>query len=229
MPKVFIGVGHGGNDPGAVSNGLRESDVNLTMSKAMQEELLRHGVTVGISRLKDENDPLADEIKEANAFKPDIAVEVHNNAGGGDGFEVYRQTNAHAGNSNALARLIEKRVLEIGQNSRGVKIRQNADGSDYFGWLRQVTCPAVLYEGAFLDNKTDVQIIDTIEKQKAFGIAYAKAVLDYFGIAWKSTSPLEAYVQVFAGSRKGAEAYAEKIKKLSIDGTPIPATVKEWK
>lgn len=32
MAKVFIGVGHGGVDSGAVANGLREADINLVMA-----------------------------------------------------------------------------------------------------------------------------------------------------------------------------------------------------
>ena len=30
MKKVYIGVGHGGGDSGAVANGLKEKDLNLT-------------------------------------------------------------------------------------------------------------------------------------------------------------------------------------------------------
>ena len=44
MAKVFIGVGHGGSNPGAVSGGLVEKDINLVMALAMGEELRRHGV-----------------------------------------------------------------------------------------------------------------------------------------------------------------------------------------
>ena len=32
MPKVFLGVGHGGLDSGAVANGLREADINLNIA-----------------------------------------------------------------------------------------------------------------------------------------------------------------------------------------------------
>lgn len=97
MARVFIGVGHGGADPGAVSGTWEEADINLVMALAMRDELERHGVVVGISRVTDENDILTEEISEANAFKPDLAVECHNNAGGGDGFEVYRQTSTAYG------------------------------------------------------------------------------------------------------------------------------------
>lgn len=167
--KVFIGVGHGGSDPGAVANGLRESDVNLTMALAMKQELERSGVTVGISRTKDENDRLAEEIKECNIFGPDLAVEIHNNAGGGDGFEVY--INGRDSVARQLAERIEAEVRAIGQNSRGVKV------STRLGWVNQVKAPAVLCEGFFLDF-SDRVIADTAEKQKRFGIAYAKAVLE---------------------------------------------------
>lgn len=183
---VYIEIGHGGRDPGAVGNGLRESDVNLEQALMMKAELERHGVNVEISRTGDEDDPLTEAIQGAVAFKPDVAVGIHNNAGGGKGFEVYRQTASNvAAASTRLAECIEKRVLTIGQNSRGVKTLVQSNGTDYFGWLRQIPFPSVLCEGAFVDNAADAAMIDTVEEQQAFGTAYAKGVLDYFNIEWK--------------------------------------------
>ena len=176
MRKVFIGVGHGGSDPGACANGLRESDVNLVMALAMKAELERHGVTVGISRVKDENDRLAEEIRECNAFAPDLAVEVHNNAGGGDGFECYISGKNQT--ARQLAERIEAEVKLIGQNSCGVKV------STSLGWVNKVKAPAVLCEGFFLDS-ADRAIADTAEKQRRFGQAYARGVLGQLGISVK--------------------------------------------
>ena len=114
MARVFIGVGHGGPDPGAVAAGIKESEANLQMALGLKAELERHGVTVGISRTRDEEDRLAEEISEANAFRPDLAVEVHNNAGGGDGWECYRQTStAYGQQSLRLGKAIEARVPTI--------------------------------------------------------------------------------------------------------------------
>ena len=188
MSKVFIGVGHGGKDPGAVANGLREKDINLVMALEMAKILTRHGVEVALSRTADENDPLQEELTEAKAFAPDLAVEIHNNAGSGDGFEVYVQTGVYASQSRKLAQLVEAQVKRIGQNSRGIKTRLMATGQDYFGWLRLNQCPAVLCEGAFLDSK-DREIIDTEQEQQAFGQAYAKAVLEYLGIPFQDIKP----------------------------------------
>lgn len=180
--KVFIGVGHGGADNGAVANGLREDALNLAIAKACNDELIRHGVSVLMSRTKDENDPLADEIKECNKFAPDYAVEIHNNAGGGDGVEIFHHHKG--GKGKTLANNILKEIVAIGQNSRGLKTKTNSAGKDYYGWIRETVAPACLVECAFVDNKKDIAIIDTAAEQKAMGIAIAKGVLKTLGIKW---------------------------------------------
>ena len=168
--KVFIGVGHGGSDPGAVSH-LVEKDVNLVEALACRDFLEAHGVQILMSRTSDEDDPLTEEIKECNAFNSDLAIDVHNNAGG-DGFACFYHYNG--GTGKTLAQNIEAEVKTIGQNSRGCKIRLNSSGTDYYGFVRETACPAVIVEGCFVDNETDVQIAGSTEEQKAFGVAYSK-------------------------------------------------------
>ena len=180
MKKVFLGVGHGGRDPGATGGGLRESDVNLGIASACLEELARHGVQVRMSRTRDEDDPLTEEIRECNAYAPDLAVDIHTNAGGGTGFEVYHTLGGGVGQK--LAQNIEAEVRKIGQTSRGCKTRANAAGADYYGFIRQTKCPAVICECAFIDTPADRAKIDTREKQAAFGRAYARGILRTLGI-----------------------------------------------
>ena len=178
--KVFLGVGHGGSDPGAVKY-LKEADLNLGMAIACRDYLVAHGVIVAMSRTKDENDPLSEEIKECNAFDPDLAVDVHNNAGGGDGFEVFHHYKG--GTSKTLALNIEAEVKKIGQNSRGLKTRLNSSGTDYYGFIRCINAPSVIVEGVFVDNRADAAQADTKSEQIAFGVAYAKGILKTLGIA----------------------------------------------
>ena len=182
--KVFLSAGHGGKDPGAVGNGLKEKDINLQILKACKSELERHGVEVVASRLKDEDDPVGQEVKEANASKADIAVSFHTNAGGGDGSEAYYYSKDSK--SKKLAELGEKYVKALNQNSRGVK------SGDKLYFVRNTKMTAVLFECAFIDNKTDVKIIDTVADQKAFGVAYAKAILEYFGIKYQEETKAES-------------------------------------
>jgi N-acetylmuramoyl-L-alanine amidase len=77
---------------------------------------------------------------------------------------------------------------------------------------------AILCECAFIDNDRDNDIIDTVAEQKAFGVAYAKAILEYLGITYKekvvatSTNKLY-YVKVGAyRDKKNADAMVEKLK-----------------
>ena len=180
--KVFLGVGHGGKDPGAIGNGFNEKDLNLAIALACQAELIRHGVVVGMSRTTDADDTLVEEINECNAFGPDLAVDIHTNAGGGDGAEAYYHHGGGTGKTLAVNILDE--IVKLGQNSRGAKIRKNANGDDYYGFIRQTNAPAVIVECAFIDNAKDIQIIDTAAEQKAMGVALAKGILKTLGIAY---------------------------------------------
>lgn len=180
--KVFLGVGHGGSDPGAVGY-IKEADVNLTMALACRDYLQANGVDVKMSRTRDENDPLTEEINECNAYNPDVAVDIHNNAGGGDGFEAYYHYKG--GTSKTLAANIEAEVKAIGQNSRGLKTKLNSSGSDYFGFIRCINAPSIICEGVFVDNSADAAQADTAAEQKAFGIAYAKGILKTLGVSDK--------------------------------------------
>ncbi len=182
MKKVFIGVGHGGSDPGAVANSVREKDLNLAVALSCNEELVRHGVITRMSRTTDENDSLKEEIGECNAFGPELAVDLHNNAGGGDGAEAFYHHGG--GKGKILAENILREIALIGQNSRGAKTKTNSAGRDYYGFIRETACPAVIVECAFVDNAADLAIVDTAEEQKAMGIAIAKGILATLGISW---------------------------------------------
>lgn len=183
MLKVFIGVGHGGNDPGAMGNGFEESDLNLSIALACNDVLVRHGISVLMSRYKDEDDSLVEEIKECNAFAPDLAVDIHNNAGGGDGAEAYYHY--RGGKGKELAENIMKEIVAVGQNSRGAKVKLNSIGTDYFGFIRSTTAPAVIVETAFVDNAKDITIIDTEAERIAMGTAIAKGILKTLNIQYK--------------------------------------------
>lgn len=192
--KVFIGVGHGGKDPGAVANGLEEADLNLAIALYAKAELERNNVEVKLSRYVDEDDDLNEEVRECNAYNPDVAVDVHNNAGGGDGFEALVSVRDDGG--RRLAKYIEAEVIELGQNTRGLKTRKRDDGRDYYGFLRNTNCTAIILEGAFVDNRTDISIMDEPEEQMKFGIAYARGIMKYLGIEVKENVVAEKYKNI---------------------------------
>lgn len=218
--RVFIGVGHGGSDKGA-SCYVVEKDANLTIALAARDVLEAAGCIVGMSRVTDEDDPVSEEISEANAFGADVAFEVHNNAARGDGWECFVQTNKYASQSRKLAELIEEEVKAIGQNSRGIKTYG-------YWWTNGVKAPAVLLEGFFVDNWNDAKDFDTVEEQQALGRAYARGVLKYLGVSEKPAEEKqpEPAKEVYTVEARGefsnkakAEAALANVEKLGFTGT----------
>lgn len=174
MDKVFLSAGHGGSDPGAVAYGLKEKEINLQTLLACKNELEKYGVPVVCSRTTDVNDPVTDEVSEANASGAKLAVSFHTNAGGGDGFEAFYHTSS--ANGKKLAQLGEKYVKQLGQNSRGIK------SGNKLAFVKNTKMTAVLFESFFVDNDVDNNIGDTIAEHQKFGVAYANAILEYLGI-----------------------------------------------
>lgn len=218
MAKVFLSAGHGGSDPGAVAYGMKEKDINLNIMIACRNELQRHGVTVICSRTKDEDDKVGSEVAEANASGADVAVSFHTNAGRGNGSESF--CNLNNANGKKLAELCEKHVKAIGQNSRGVK-----SGSHLY-FIRKTNMTAVLCECAFIDNDTDNDIIDTISEQKAFGLAYAKAILEYLGIAYNSTeqNPVQTPTSTSTSTKQDTKKFKVKVDISNLNIRKGPGT-----
>lgn len=236
MAKVFIGVGHGGTDSGAVANGFKEKDLNLAIAKAAEAELKRHKVSVMMSRYTDENDSLNDEIKECNKYSPDLAIDIHNNAGGGDGVEAFYHYKGGKGFTLAVNVLDE--IVKIGQNSRGAKTRRNALGLDYYGFIRLTKAPAIIVECAFVDNRADMEIIDTAAELNIMGVAIAKGILKTLNIAYveqnvnnsvekvnKSTE--EIAKEVIAGKWGNGDERKQKLTKAGYDYAAVQAKVNE--
>ena len=184
--RVYVGIGHGGYDSGAVGNGFKEKDLTLSIGKYCNERLKQYGIETKISRTTDCDSSINSKVTASNAFKADVCMDIHINAGGGDGSDVYY---SHVSpNGKKLAQSIVDATLAIRQNTRGIKMRVDDDGTDYFGMIRMTDAPAVLVECAFIDNATDIQIINTEAKRKVFGYAIADGVAKYLGVKMPSTS-----------------------------------------
>lgn len=176
MAKVFLSAGHGGSDSGAVGNGLKEKDVNLNILLACRDKLKEYGIDVVCSRTTDENDPVGEEVREANASGAELAVSFHNNAGGGDGFEAFCNLN----NSNAvrLVNIATSYIHALGQNDHGNPLKSGM----HLYFIKNTSMTAVLFETFFVDNAKDKEIGDTVAEQRSIGIAYAKAIIEYLRV-----------------------------------------------
>lgn len=177
MKKIYINPGHSDKDPGAVKYET-ERVLNVKVSTYMNEYLLEHydcetrmnPGTIG---------GLYDICADANEWGADLFVSNHFNAGGGDGYEALVYSDSRV----ALGEIFEKYVKAIGQNSRGVKLRPG------LVVLKATNMPAVLNEGAFVDNLEDIQDWNEDHELKKLGEAYAKACAEYLNLEEKQTVP----------------------------------------
>lgn len=174
--KIYINPGHSNTDPGAVGYEI-ERKLTVKVSNYTNEYLINNYQcetkmnpgTVG---------DLNVICREANQWGADLFISNHFNAGDGDGYEAL----VYSSNNKALGQCFEEHVKAIGQNSRGVKYRPD------LGVLRLTTMPAVLNEGAFVDNWNDIKDWNDDAELKAMGIAYAKAAAEWLSLPKKATS-----------------------------------------
>lgn len=211
--KIYINPGHSDKDPGAVGYET-ERVLNVKVSDYMNAYLLANYDCE--TRMNPGSvDSLSEIAEDANKWGADLFVSNHFNAGGGDGYEalVYNEDRVE------LGRIFAKHVEAVGQNLRlygaapGVKIRPG------LAVLKHTNMPAVLNEGAFVDNKKDIQDWNDAQELKALGEAYSKAAAEYLGLDKK---PVEEKPHVLYRVQVGAyreKANAESmLKKLKAAG-----------
>lgn len=87
--KIFIDPGHGGRDPGAVGNGMRESDIVLDVSRLLGNIIEAAGIDVTLSRTDDRALTVNERWQAANAWAATHFISVHVNATGGTGSETF--------------------------------------------------------------------------------------------------------------------------------------------
>ena len=173
---VFLDPGHGGRDPGAVYNGLREKDLNMSIYRKLRSELEKLGYTVLTSRDSDVYVDFVTERSEmVNKTDADVFISIHFNATGvpganRSGVETYiyepdddikprinkvaHDNPVRLSESKRLADNIHNSVVSVaGANDRGVH------GSNY-AVLRETVKPAVLIELGYMDSPEYKKISD---------------------------------------------------------------------
>ena len=183
---IYIAAGHGGSDPGAVSGKYIEKALTLKTALACQNYLRNYECETVMARTTDKSCTVAHKMKEVEQKRPSLVLEIHYNAGGGEGCEVY-YWHTHAP-SKSLAQKVLAEMVKLGQKSRGIK--ESKAGTSYnFGMCRQAATtgiPSILGEYAFVDNAKDQAKINSDAKLRAVGEAYAKAAVSYLGLKKKA-------------------------------------------
>ena len=218
--KVYINLGHSDKDPGAVGD-EKERELIVKVGTFQRDYLLENydcEVRMNPGTMNSTREVAAD----ANAWGADLMDSKHFNAGRGDGWEglVYSSKNV------AMGKIFEKHVLAAGQNSRGVKLRPDLN------ILALTNMPAIINEGAFVDNQKDIQDWNEDHELKKLAIAYAEADAEFLQLKKKvaATQPAEPEkqyiyrVQVGAYSKKtGAETMLKQLRDAGFGGIIVKA------
>ncbi len=192
--KICIDPGHGGSDPGAVGNGLREKDVTLEISLEAARILRGLGLTVVLTR---ETDRFIDLTPERTP-PCDMSVSIHVNSGGGQGLETWVSLFSQASESEKLGQAIQDRILEqLPFKNRGLKSRKNTAGKDdYLYMIRKPAGVAVLVECGFIDHAADAGILKQDVNRKKIAAGIAAGIAQYLGIEQKGEDHMLAKLKL---------------------------------
>lgn len=180
--KIFIDPGHGGSDPGAVANGLREKDLTLAIAKALKKYLEQfEGIEVRLSREDDRFLSLTERTRLANEWGADIFISIHINAGGGTGFETFVFTNASS-KSVAYQNVIHEEIMKVLDVADRGKKRAN------FAVLRTSRMPAILTENLFIDRASDAAKLKDPTFISYVVKGHGEGIVKVFGLKRKSNT-----------------------------------------
>lgn len=116
-------------------------------------------------------------IAESNAFKADVHVCIHTNAGGGKGTDVFVYSTAKA--NMKYARPVYNELVKLTGVGRGIK-------TNAFAEINQTNAKCVYCECEFHDNAERAKWI--INNTTKIGEAIAKGLCSAFGVTYKTAT-----------------------------------------
>lgn len=188
--NICISIGHGksakgGYDSGALGGNYQEFKIGREIGKYIGEIFKGYACTADVINY-DATLYLTDRIAHVNKHGYDLAIEIHLNAAGGTGSEVYYKHKSSTGKK--LAGAISKSIANtFGIRDRGAKVKINpANGTDYFGFVRSCKCESLLIETVFIDTASDRKHVETAAGQRQCAEAIVSAIANFYGIKKKS-------------------------------------------
>jgi len=194
---IIIDIGHGGKDPGSIGNEdlpdeIYEKDVNLAIGLKLKVLLEQAGAKFLFTRETDTYMSLYDRPAFANDNGGDIFVSIHNNSSDyakPEGTEVYYNSKTDENGQDEMAlygirskdvgELIQKElVAALGTTDRGAK-----EGPKLVV-LNRTSMPAIVIEGAFMSNPSNLAMIQTEAYKDNYAYAVAKGLIEALNAAF---------------------------------------------
>ncbi len=194
---VVIDPGHGGEDPGAVSeySGVKEKDIALAIAQSVKELLEKQNYKVIMTRTEDRleyapgttsetqmrSQDLNRRKKLIDESGADIAVSIHLNKFPQTKYKGAQVFFPHDSlESERLARSIQKSIKEIAdpENNREALVRGKRNELPII-LFRDLKVPTVVVECGFLSNQEEEARLITSEYQSKLALAIKDGICKY--------------------------------------------------
>lgn len=175
--EILIDPGHGGKDPGAQGQTLKEKEINLAIANHIVRFLSEYNVSASLTRNGDDFVSLQDRVKKASR-NTSLFISIHCNGSivkSANGFESYALKGSKK--SQEIQQIIHNELSPFFPKDRGIK-------SNNFYLLRKTPCPAVLLEYGFITNKNDESLLQSDAFVESIALATSVGIACALNLTW---------------------------------------------
>ncbi len=180
---VIIDPGHGGTDPGAASNGIKEKDINFSIANKVNELFKNNpDIKIYLTRNEDIFITRPDRIAFANSLG-DLFISVHANANPSSapkGIETYFYNNETVNklglSSKKFAEICQKNIINA---TKGIDRKVKTEPFDV---IKFTNIPAILMEVGFVSNVEESKLLSNDSYQQKIANSIKETIYDTFDI-----------------------------------------------
>ena len=190
FPTILLDAGHGGRDPGKVSEqGTLEKDLNLSITLKVKQLLDGHPVNVILTRQEDKDlsttdsdykiSDLQNRVNLIQEHTPTLAVSIHQNSYP-DPSVIGAQCFYHQGSDSGkeLASLLQNQIILTTSQS---KIREIKNNESYY-LLKYSPVTTAIVECGFLSSPQEEALLLSEEYQDKIAWAIHLGILQYLNL-----------------------------------------------
>lgn len=184
---VYVDIGHGGIDGGAIINDIKESDIALEIGLKIKEVFEDNSINTILTRTNDSDfggtpfnkkKDMLYRVNKINSSNASIAISIHLNK---FSIEKYRGAQIFYSNNNEhnreLASHLQKNIKAYLKNTdREIMCRNN------IFLLNRVIIPCCIIECGFISNKEELALLLTNDYQYKLAYALLYGIQDFIPI-----------------------------------------------
>lgn len=179
---IVVDPGHGGSNPGAVANNVRESDVNLAVALKLQDQLTQAGAKVIITRSSDRTvasegstlgQELAARVEQAESNHADLFISLHSNENSDSSIQG-AMTFYNSAQSLSVASTVQNALI----SATGASDKGTSQANFYV--IRSTSMPSILVEMGFVSNSQEAANLNNSAYQNKIASGIRKGIVQYF-------------------------------------------------